>query len=784
MIILLLIQTCYSSTLIDISTKNSITDLFIGCQIKGENQNNLLFQCQKMNAIIPKQELDQEIVLAYSFNKTEDIQLSNMLLSQLIIDTETQFYGIQFLNLHNSNYGDFLQMIQFSITNSSYYNYQATVIDGTLNMITLIKNYVNETKIVLYFIPIYPGRVKFIPLPSQNFTCETNCDIKGFSQYFNKQRNSLVIVFSEENSFKIVEFPFKDWNFRNISNYNITEFLDNEIILKTKLFEDYLLVELKTSQALFSISSIIFELKLLKIFSKQPLYIDHKTNLIFQKSENQTVVYIIQNQQNWFVQKQITLLSILDVQFTDSIIVENENQFIFIYDNFQKITIQIDINQNINTESECLNNFTKFPYPNPSSLNYQFKLLQKTLEPNKIHNEPLQELQNYTSCIKPCDLLYFNYEISLVPYDQQCIISNLQQWLTDYCSFSNSCMKCNKNIGCYWENDTCQKETEMYKIDLSSNEQSSKWYYGKLWQCEEILQKNTQTFSDYNQTEFQQSKEFTYKGKIRKDQIYSWFFDAEEFQQFNLYFKADLVKIPFQSQISICFGMNKNEICTQMNFDLWDLNQSTIYRFKGYFFRYTIIFNEENFANEMTFVFQNSPPISIIDRLKQSLFQMLVFVLCGILLFCIMGYMAKRRLQYLVAQTIDNDLIQIGPYFQNQVPLSEERLKNVMQNLIDQEIIIKYPSDPCLLLYGEDCCAFCLDQFDVSQFVTQLFCGHVYHYDCFEDWIKIIGLLDKCPICNQKVEHFLSNKEDYAIIKSQILDRINESEKHTTQLIE
>ncbi|CAD8054023.1 unnamed protein product [Paramecium sonneborni] len=788
MIILLLIQTCYSSILIDKSTNNNITDLYTKCQLKGENSDNLLFQCSQMNVIIPIQEITQDIVFAYSFNKTKDVQLSNMLLTEFLIDQETQSYQIKLHVLYNSYYGDFFQMIQFlSINKYSFFNYQVTVIDGTLNMIALLMSHVNENYITLYLIPIYASKMNSFPLTAYNFTCDTICEIKGFSQYYNKQRNSLVIVIAEENLLNILQFSFFDEQLRFVSKYYITEFIDNQIILKTQLFEDYLLVELKNSQALFSISSIVFEIQLLKIFSKSPLFIDHKTKLIFQQSLDQTIVYAIQNQQNWFTQKQVIQQQILDILFTGSIIVENESewQFIFIYDNFQRKKIKIQIKQNINQESECLNNFTQFPYPNKQTLNYQLQFLQEKIEENNNKTEPLQELQNHTSCQKPCDLLYFNYEISLVPYDQQCIISKLQNQFTNHCSLLNSCINCNKQTGCNWENNTCMKETQMYQIDISSHEQSSKWYNGKIWKCQEIQQKTTNSnFCNYDQNQFEQLKEFTYKGEIRKGQICSWFFDAGKFQQFNFYFKADLINNPTNSQISICLGLNQNDICTHVNFKPGNLNSTTIYPFKGYYFRYMIIFMEDNLASEIKFSFQNSPPISITDRVKQSLLQMLAWLICGILLFCIMGYMAKRRLQYLVAQTTDNELIQIPHFIQNQVPLSNEGLKNVMQNLIDQEIITKYPSDPSLLLYGEDSCAFCFDQFDTSELVAQLFCGHVYHYDCFEDWIRIKGLLNKCPVCNQKVDYFLANKEEFAIIKLQIMDRISESESHTTHLIE
>ncbi|CAD8145844.1 unnamed protein product [Paramecium pentaurelia] len=786
MIILLLIQTCYSSSLFDIQTNNNITDLFTKCKIQGENSDNLLFQCSQMNAIISKSQFNDEFIYAYSFNKTEDVQLSNMLLSELLIDPETLSYQIRLQVLYHSYYGDLLQMISsLSINKYSFYNYQATVIDGTLNMIGLLVSHVNEQYFTCYFIPIHPSRVNSFPLKALNFTCDTICDIKGFSQYYNKQRNSLIIVIAEQNILNLLEYSFLDWQMRYVSKYQISKLIDlDETILKIKLYEDYLLVELKTCQALFSISSIIFEVKLLKIFSKSPLYIDHNTNLIFQKINHQTQIFSIENNTNWFTQKQVIQLKILDAPFTDSIIVLNYRQFIFIYDNMEILTLQIDIQQNnIKTKEDCINKFTQFPYPDYQSLKYQLEFLGENLEQNSTKIAPLEELQNYKSCLMPCNLLYYNYEISLIPYEQQCISSELLQQFTNYCSFQSNCLQCNNYIGCNWENDSCHKETQMYQIDLSSNEQSSKWYYGKLWKCEEMQSQSFEVFCGYNQTEFSQKKEFNYQGQIRKGQICSWFFDAEEIQQFNLFFKADLMNISSYIQVSICLGLNKNDICTQMNFEPWDFNKTTLYPFKGYYFRYTIIFIEDNLANNISFSFYNSPPITFADRLKSSFLQMLVWLLCGILLFCIMGYMAKRRLQYLVAQTMENELIQMAPYLQNQVPLSDSRLKTVIQNLIDQDIITKYPSDPSLLLYGEDQCTFCFDQFDVSQFVAQLFCGHVYHYDCFEDWIRIKGFFDKCPICNQKAEHFLANREEYAIIKSQILGRINESDNHTSHLI-
>ena len=47
-------------------------------------------------------------------------------------------------------------------------------------------------------------------------------------------------------------------------------------------------------------------------------------------------------------------------------------------------------------------------------------------------------------------------------------------------------------------------------------------------------------------------------------------------------------------------------------------------------------------------------------------------------------------------------------------------------------------------------CTMCLENFNTDSSVTELICGHNYHYECLINWIK--NDKNHCPMCRRKIE--------------------------------
>lgn len=73
-----------------------------------------------------------------------------------------------------------------------------------------------------------------------------------------------------------------------------------------------------------------------------------------------------------------------------------------------------------------------------------------------------------------------------------------------------------------------------------------------------------------------------------------------------------------------------------------------------------------------------------------------------------------------------------------------------MDDLMRQEIISKYPYDSSIMLYQQQACPFCLEQYELSDILAQFFCGHLFHFKCLQDWLKNKHGINKCPVCNQR----------------------------------
>ncbi|KAH0672472.1 hypothetical protein KY290_024706 [Solanum tuberosum] len=56
----------------------------------------------------------------------------------------------------------------------------------------------------------------------------------------------------------------------------------------------------------------------------------------------------------------------------------------------------------------------------------------------------------------------------------------------------------------------------------------------------------------------------------------------------------------------------------------------------------------------------------------------------------------------------------------------------------------QFPKSTCL--DGKERCSICLDDYYDKEKLTEISCGHIYHYDCIREWIKLKNI---CPICKR-----------------------------------
>ena len=49
---------------------------------------------------------------------------------------------------------------------------------------------------------------------------------------------------------------------------------------------------------------------------------------------------------------------------------------------------------------------------------------------------------------------------------------------------------------------------------------------------------------------------------------------------------------------------------------------------------------------------------------------------------------------------------------------------------------------------ASDTCSICMDKYTTGTKYKKLVCGHEYHSECLDEWLKSAK---KCPICNKEV---------------------------------
>ena len=79
-------------------------------------------------------------------------------------------------------------------------------------------------------------------------------------------------------------------------------------------------------------------------------------------------------------------------------------------------------------------------------------------------------------------------------------------------------------------------------------------------------------------------------------------------------------------------------------------------------------------------------------------------------------------------------------YLINKEKNNQSNNKNIDDNEVDYIILNKnFENNECII---------CLDSMIVNEKVKILYCGHMYHYDCINAWIKKKKEIN-CPLCSK-----------------------------------
>ena len=79
-------------------------------------------------------------------------------------------------------------------------------------------------------------------------------------------------------------------------------------------------------------------------------------------------------------------------------------------------------------------------------------------------------------------------------------------------------------------------------------------------------------------------------------------------------------------------------------------------------------------------------------------------------------------------------------YLINKEKNNQSNNKNIDDNEVDYIILNKnFENNECII---------CLDSMIVNEKVKILYCGHMYHYECINAWIKKKKEIN-CPLCSK-----------------------------------
>ncbi|CAD8099014.1 unnamed protein product [Paramecium primaurelia] len=693
-----------------------ILEIKSGCIYSGSNSEYVLFQCIQHNALVPKLELTQNQIGIYSFERNGETQLSNYLICDLITNGDYKT-----LSIKRILYPEYSNQIK---QEHNLIFYELTQIDSINMMISLLKR-IDKQNYIIEMLPMFPGNVNQFYSISYKFNSNDNASIIGFSQYYNKIRNSILLIVLKQNQIKLIEYSLFDKQFRDVYTYSLSE---NNVPSNWKIWKSgYIIITYEQFQVLYSIGEILYEIQEIYRFDSQPLQMltnfdGIDSNYILQQNINGIKLFIIEENKYQFYQKSIRLIQQYDLPYSNIAFHIDQIQLMLIYDQFETINVKIDYLR-MDQFQQCEDNIEELPKMNLQSIQYQQRYEIES-------QQQINYVQQKQDCQMPCDLIYESLNISLIPYKSECIIESFYNQFINGCNKFNSCYACMKQIGCEWIEEECQIQQNQYSLSFNQIRESSKWFNNKIMNCGQEIEFNS-----------------TYYGNVPKGSVFTWFYDANIYQQFSLFFNLQLDKLTNKNfiQQSICLGNDTQQLCDQIMIS----DYKSDFIFKGYYFRFTIVILEDILVNDLTVTFQQQDPQ--IDTQDFKIEKLTCLLLGAIILFGIIIYIANKRMNYLISLTLQD----------SKQSLDNDSLSNMMENMIKEKILIKQYFSKQILRYDEDKCPFCIEKYEIKQEIIQIFCGHTFHLECFEDWIRINTKLVRCPICNQTIEYFLKNKDQF-----------------------
>ncbi|CAK79144.1 unnamed protein product (macronuclear) [Paramecium tetraurelia] len=722
---ILFIEIVFGSHLYTRSNGSVENQIFRECSYSGSNSDHYLFQCIQDYVFVPKLELAQKQVDIkwfiqqigiYSFERNGEIQLSNYVICQ-IITTE----GQKTLEIRRTLYTQHSNLIK---KENNLMFYDLTQIDSLCTMVSLLKRQGKQDYLIEMH-PIYPGNVNQFQNISYKFNSDDDRSIFGFSQSYNKIRNALLLIVLKQNQIQLIEYSLFDNQFREASTYPLSE---NKVPLNWKVWKSgYIIITYEQFQVLYSIGETLYEIQEIYWFDQQPLQMitnfdGTDSKYILQQNMNYTKIFIIEEIQYQYQSKSVRLIQKIDFQYSNIAFLLDETELILIYDQFE--TAQVHINHIIMDQFQfCQYDIEELPQMNLESIKYQQSYHTKiSLYPN--------EVKLTENCSIPCDLIYEPLNISLIPHKSECIFESLYNEFLNGCNKFNSCYACMQQTGCEWIDDICQTQQNYEGIDLNQVKESSKWFVNKILKCGQEI--------EFNQT---------YYGNVSKGTVFTLFHDATTFQEFNLDFNLQVEQQSNMNfiQQSICLGNELSQLCDEILINHFNSD----FRFKGYYFRITFVILENIKVSDLSVTIKSQD--SLIDSELYRIYKLIGWLCLAIILFGTIIYLANKRMNYLIQLSLQN----------NQHSLDTESLYNVMEQMIKDKVIVKERFSQQILKYDEDKCPFCIEKYEIKQDIIQIFCGHTFHLDCFEDWVRINTKLVRCPICNQTIEHFLKNQEQF-----------------------
>ncbi|CAD8170369.1 unnamed protein product [Paramecium octaurelia] len=715
---IIFIELVFGSHLYSRSNGSVENQIFKECSYSGANSDHYLFQCIQHYVFVPKLELTYKQIGIYSFERNGEIQLSNYVICQLITTEEQKT-----LEIRRTLYTQHSNLIK---KENTLMFYELTQIDSICVMVSLLKRQGKQDYLIEMH-PIYPGNVNQFQSISYKFNSEDDRSIFGYSQYYNKVRNALLLIVLKQNQIQLFEYSLFDDQFREASTYSLSE---NKVPFKWKVWKSgYIIITYEQFQVLFSIGETLYEIQEIYWFDQQPLQMitnfdGTDSNYILQQNMNYTKIFIIEETQYQYQSKSVRLIQKIDLQYSKIAFLLDETKLILIYDQFEIVEVHIK-NIIMDQFQFCQYAIEELPQMNLQSIKYQ-----QSYDTKSQSYSDESDVKVTKECTMPCDLIYEPLNISLLPYKSECIFESLYNNFLHGCNRFNSCYACMYQTGCEWIDDICQTQQSYEGLDLNQVKESSKWFVSKRLKCGQEI--------EFNQT---------YYGNVSKGTVFTLFHDATILQEFNLDFSLQVEQLSNVNfiQQSICLGNDLIQLCDEILINHFN----SVFQFKGYYFRITFVILEDIKVNDLTITIKS--PDSLIDSEIYPIQKLVGWLSLTIMLFGTIIYLANKRMNYLIQLSLQN----------NQQRLDNDSLCIVIESMIKDKVIVKERFSQQILKYDEDKCPFCIEKYQIQQDIIQIFCGHTFHLDCFEDWVRINTKLVRCPICNQTIEYFLKNKEQF-----------------------